>query len=77
MIDQPPILAEIENMAGCGNIPGIDYDIKHLVMFSGGVGSWAAAKRVVERHGTEGVVLLFADTLIEDEDLCVRINVVA
>lgn len=38
-------------------------------MFSGGVGSWAAAKRVAERHGTEGLVLLFADTLIEDADL--------
>lgn len=42
--------------------------IDHVVMFSGGIGSWAAAKRVVERHGTEGVVLLFADTLMEDED---------
>jgi len=43
--------------------------IKHVVMFSGGVCSWAAAKRVVERHGKEGVVLLFADTKMEDEDL--------
>lgn len=43
--------------------------IQHLVSFSGGLCSWAAAKRVVERHGTEGVVLLFADTKIEDEDL--------
>jgi 3'-phosphoadenosine 5'-phosphosulfate sulfotransferase (PAPS reductase)/FAD synthetase len=39
-----------------------------VVMFSGGVGSWAAAKRVAERHGTDGLVLLFADTLIEDAD---------
>ncbi len=38
-------------------------------MFSGGVCSWAAAKRVVEKHGTDGVVLLFADTMMEDEDL--------
>lgn len=38
-------------------------------MFSGGVGSWAAAKRVVAKHGKDGVTLLFADTLIEDEDL--------
>jgi hypothetical protein len=37
-------------------------------MFSSGAGSWAAAKRVAEQHGTEGLVLLFADTLIEDED---------
>jgi len=38
-------------------------------MFSGGVGSWAAAKRVAETHGTDDLVLLFADTLIEDKDL--------
>lgn len=30
-------------------------------MFSGGVCSWAAAKRVVSRYGKEGVILLFAD----------------
>lgn len=38
-------------------------------MFSGGVGSWAAAKRVAERHGTDNLVLLFTDTKMEDEDL--------
>jgi hypothetical protein len=38
-------------------------------MFSGGVGSWAAAKRVAERHGTENLTLLFPDTRMEDEDL--------
>lgn len=37
-------------------------------MFSGGVGSWAAAKRVAERHGVAGMTLLFADTLVEDAD---------
>lgn len=30
-------------------------------MFSGGIGSWATAKRVVEKHGAENVTLLFAD----------------
>ena len=35
-----------------------------VVMFSGGIGSWAAAKRV-----TGDMVLLFADTRTEDEDL--------
>jgi len=40
-----------------------------VVMFSGGIGSWAAAKRVAERHGTDNLTLLFTDTLIEDEDL--------
>ncbi|MFP5513303.1 MAG: hypothetical protein ACLGJC_09505 [Alphaproteobacteria bacterium] len=42
---------------------------EHIVMFSGGIGSWAAAKRVAERHGTNNLTLLFTDTLIEDEDL--------
>jgi hypothetical protein len=43
--------------------------VRHLVLFSGGICSWAASKRVVQRHGTDGVVLLFADTMMEDEDL--------
>lgn len=42
--------------------------MKHIVMFSGGVGSWAAAKRVQQVDGDE-LILLFADTLMEDEDL--------
>jgi hypothetical protein len=41
----------------------------HVVMFSGGVGSWAAAKRAAAAHGTSDLVLLFADTNTEDEDL--------
>lgn len=43
--------------------------IKHVVQYSGGVCSFFAAKRVIERNGPEGVVLLFADTKMEDEDL--------
>jgi hypothetical protein len=43
--------------------------VKHVVMFSGGVGSWATAKRVAERHGTDDLILLFADTLVEDADV--------
>jgi hypothetical protein len=46
-------------------------------MFSGGIGSWAAAKRVAERHGTENLTLLFTDTLIEDADLYRFLNVAA
>lgn len=42
--------------------------MRHVVMLSGGVGSWAAAKRVAQRHGTENLTLLFADTRIEDAD---------
>ena len=45
-----------------------DAILKHIVFFSSGIGSWVAAKRVVERHGAEQVALLFADTGIEDED---------
>ena len=41
----------------------------HIVMFSGGVGSWAAARRVAEAHGPANVRLLFTDTKMEDEDL--------
>lgn len=37
-------------------------------MFSGGIGSWAAAKRVAAEHGTDNLTLLFTDTLIEDAD---------
>lgn len=41
----------------------------HIVNFSGGLCSFWAAMRVKDRHGTENMVLLFADTLIEDADL--------
>lgn len=41
---------------------------KHVVQFSSGIGSWATARRVAERHGTDGLVLLFADTQDEDPD---------
>ena len=42
--------------------------MKHIVFFSSGIASWVAAKRVVERFGVDDVRLVFADTLIEDED---------
>lgn len=43
----------------------------YVVMYSGGAGSWAAAKRIMaEDYLAENTVrLLFADTLIEDEEL--------
>lgn len=34
---------------------------QHVVMFSGGIGSWATAKRVADQHGTNNMILLFAD----------------
>lgn len=35
--------------------------MKHVVMFSGGIGSWAAAKIVADKHGTDDLYLLFTD----------------
>ncbi len=43
--------------------------MKHVVSFSGGAGSWMAAKRVAARFGTENLILLFADVKMEDADL--------
>jgi hypothetical protein len=40
-----------------------------VVSLSGGVASWAAAQRTLDRFDPADVTLLFADTLIEDEDL--------
>lgn len=40
-----------------------------VVMFSGGIGSWGAAMRAVDRYGADNVTLLFTDTKMEDEDL--------
>lgn len=42
--------------------------MKHIVLMSGGIGSWAAAKRVSEQHGPEDIIMLFTDTKTEDED---------
>lgn len=41
--------------------------MKHIVMFSGGIGSWATAKIVAERFGTDDLYLLFADVKGEAE----------
>jgi 3'-phosphoadenosine 5'-phosphosulfate sulfotransferase (PAPS reductase)/FAD synthetase len=43
--------------------------MKHLVSFSGGLGSWMCARRVAEQYGTDDLYLVFTDVLIEDEDL--------
>jgi len=48
--------------------------MKHIIQFSGGICSFFTAKRVVEKYGKENVILLFCDTLIEDEDLYRFIN---
>jgi len=43
--------------------------MKHIVFYSGGIGSYFTAKRVIEKYGKEDVILLFTDTKIEDDDL--------
>lgn len=43
--------------------------MKHVVMYSGGIASWVVARRVADENGIEDLILLFADTLAEDEDL--------
>lgn len=43
--------------------------MKRIVQFSGGLCSYFAARRVVERYGKDDVTLLFADTLIESPGL--------
>lgn len=44
--------------------------MRNVVMFSGGVGSWAAAKRVAQTYGTDDLVLLFADVKGQGSCLC-------
>src|SRR4051812_43130943 len=41
----------------------------HVVNFSGGLCSFLAAVRVAEKYGTSDLTLLFADTLVEDQEL--------
>lgn len=43
-------------------------DDSYVVLLSGGITSWAAAKRIAETHGTDRMTLLFADTGMEDEE---------
>lgn len=43
--------------------------MKRIVQFSGGLCSFFAAKRTVEKYGRDEVTLLFADTLIESKGL--------
>ncbi|SDX95865.1 hypothetical protein [Thermoactinomyces sp. DSM 45892] len=50
-------------------------DRKHIVFYSGGLGSWMTAKLVIEKYGKENIILLFTDTLIEDKDLYRFLNV--
>lgn len=59
--------ADAEVFAGLDAEPSAP--TKCVVFFSGGLMSWAAAKRAVAKWGVENTTLLFTDTLIEDPDL--------
>ena len=49
---------------------------EHIVLFSGGIASWGAAKRVAERHGMKGLGPVSPKQIIEHIDICYqRINV--
>lgn len=41
----------------------------HVVMSSGGIGSYAAARRTADKYGTDNLTLLFTDVIIESGDL--------
>lgn len=43
--------------------------MNHIIQYSGGIGSYIAALRTIEQHGTDNVICLFADVKMEDEDL--------
>lgn len=40
-----------------------------VVLFSGGIASWGAARRLADDRGVDGMTLLFTDTMTEDADL--------
>lgn len=42
--------------------------MQFVVMFSGGIGSWATARRLVDEHGTDAVTLLFSDVKGNTDD---------
>ena len=41
----------------------------HVVQYSGGIGSWATARRVAARYGPDDMILRFADTHVEEPSL--------
>lgn len=43
--------------------------MRYIVSYSGGMGSAITAQMVADKYGLKNTILLFADTLIEDEDL--------
>lgn len=56
-------------MSAAGRIRTPPKRTARVVSFSGGLGSWYAARRVRDEHGTGEMTLLFTDVVQEDEDL--------
>lgn len=48
-------------LPGAFSVSGVIAQPEHVVMFSGGVGSYVAALRVVAQHGADRTVLVFTD----------------
>ena len=69
MSTETVMLPETPAEAGSGGGVVLQRLVRHLVYYSGGVCSWAEAKRTATKYGAENVTLLFADTKMEDEDL--------
>ena len=46
-----------------------DCETDCIVMYGGGLTSYEAAKRSIDKYGRESVEIWFADTRMEDEDL--------
>tara|TARA_R110001592_G_scaffold210521_3_gene462109 strand:+ start:25153 stop:26151 length:999 start_codon:yes stop_codon:yes gene_type:complete len=64
-------MAKLKKTNPTANVmPPIEDDDRHcVVMFSGGISSYAAGVRALERYGKERTTFLFADTNMEDDDL--------
>lgn len=61
-------ITSIAELVTRGLFPCAESEIRHVGSFSGGAGSWAAMKRVAATVPKEQITLLFADTIIEDQD---------
>lgn len=58
----------IQLLTTSGLFPCDAREIRHVVSFSGGGGSWGAGKRLAAWVPLNQLTLLFADTIIEDQD---------
>ncbi len=62
------MITSIDHLTTAGLFPPTADEIRHVLSFSGGGGSWGAGKRLAETVKPARLTLLFADTIIEDQD---------